>query len=196
MSQSINLGNTTAVNFNGTALSSVKLNNISIWEGAQSFTSAHVNGLDGKLVLDTMGWTMIPRPHPNGGGVVVQGSTTADRTVGLPAGVTVEGIYISETGGVSPGLYVNIAGWYSTTTTPFSNFQFRGLYNFTPTAAAGGTNVNLSVEYYAPGKARYYWRLHDIPTAGIIAYNGWNNTAAVWPNAKADSGSLIEYKFS
>ena len=63
MSQSINLGNVNATNFNGSNVERINLNGSQIWAGTSTFTSTFSQTTEGKIDVQRMGYKSSRMPN-------------------------------------------------------------------------------------------------------------------------------------
>ena len=119
MSQSVNFGSASFVNFNGSSVSQVNLNGSQIWAGTSTFTSTFSDTTEGKISVQRMGYKSSVMPN-EGSFDSSRGSPGANRNQGLSGGAVFEGIWL-ESFGSADTISVGISNWYSSSSTPFSN---------------------------------------------------------------------------
>jgi len=190
MSQSVNFGSASSVNFNGSSVSQVNLNGSQIWAGTSTFTSTFSDTTEGKISVQRMGYKSSVMPN-EGSFDSSRGSPGANRNGGLSGGAVFEGIWL-ESFGDADTISVGISNWYSTSSTPFSNLLFRGK-NFVPVTSFP-QNYNREVFYYGGGVVHYRWKLWSLGPTGTppsYAYNGWVGWQSVYTHS-----SYQEYKFT
>ena len=105
MSQSVNFGSASFVNFNGSSVSQVNLNGSQIWAGTSTFTSTFSDATEGKISVQRMGYKSSVMPN-EGSFDSSRGSPGANRNQGLSGGAVFEGIWLESIGSSIYDTYV------------------------------------------------------------------------------------------
>ena len=155
MSQSINLGNTTAVNFNGSPVMEINLNGSNIWTASATIVSGYRQGTDFCVPINHQGWwnpTLPTGQWDVGTAEVGSISTTTPDNVTL-GGATLTGIYLTSIG------YLRVSFSGTNVIKRFNTITING-YLFNHTRMDNTGNMYGSTHAQA-GATLYNWLLSD-----------------------------------
>jgi hypothetical protein len=192
MSQSINLGNVGAVNFNGATVDKINLNGSNIWTGSDTMVSGYRKGTDLCVPIDNQGWwnPSIASPGWDVGTVEVGSISTITPINVTLGGATLIGIRLDSAGYLRVSFTgTNVIKRFNTITVNGYTFNHTRLDN---TASKYGASHNYN------GATHYIWTLDDpiTPNSTYPFFPLRNRGFTAIANALFPVGQTIQVSFT